>query len=277
VAVSSLLSPFLYTAANTARVYVELEVPPGAIHFARDKGKFRSVLNVVGIASLPDGTVKGRFSDAVNLEFEDKKDADAFSAKPFHYEKQFKMAPGKYDFKLVFSSSANQFGRSDMPLTIEPWDPAQFGLSSLVLSRRVRPANEAMAGLDVDAPEDSVPLKVDGVQIIPTGSNRFSKSEKCYVYAEMYEPALVLPGVKAADVPVIGVRMELLDPKTGKVKTDLGLTRLPPPPLTGSSAVPIGLTLPVSQIETGVYALRLTAVDAKGNELARTIDIQIEN
>ena len=186
--------------------------------FARDKGKFRSSLNVVGIAYLPDGAVKGRFSDSVKLEFDDKKDADTFSAKPFHYEKQFKMAPGAYDFKLVFSSSANHFGRLDMPLTIEPWDPAKFALSALALSRNVRPAKEPGA-LDLEAPEDSVPLTADGAQITPTGSNRFRKSEKLYVYAEVYEPAL-------AENPAVGLRMELLDPKTGAVKTDLGIMRL---------------------------------------------------
>ena len=63
-------------------------------------------MNVVGIAYLPDGTVGARFSDSVKLMFEDKKEVEAFDARPFHYEKQFEMAPGTYNFRLVFSSAA---------------------------------------------------------------------------------------------------------------------------------------------------------------------------
>ncbi len=265
---ASLLLPFFYTAANTARVNVALELPAGAIQFAKDKGKLRSVLNVVGIAYLPDGAVKGRFSDSVKLEFDDKKDADAFSAKPFHYEKQFKMAPGAYDFKLVFSSSSNQFGRLDLPLTIEPWDPSKFAVSAVALSRSARPAKEPGA-LDLDAPEDSVPLTADGMQLTPTGSNRFRKSEKCYFYAEIYEPDIT-------EAPAVGLRMELLDPKTSSVKKDLGVIRVKLPTATGSPTIPVGLSLPVAQFDAGTYKLRVTALDSKQHQSIRTIDLQFE-
>ena len=101
------------------------------------------------------------------------------------------------------------------------------------------------AGLDAELLENRVPLIVSGVQLTPTGSNQFKKSEKGYVYAEIYEPAMALPDEKDKDVPALGVRMELLDPKTGQVKKDFGLTRLQIPPVTGNPAVPHGLVLNV--------------------------------
>ena len=103
---ASLMAPHFYTAKNTARVHALLEIPPGTFQFVKDKGKLRSTMNVVGIAWLPDGTVKARFSDAVKISFDDRKQVDAFDAKPFEYEKQFPIGPGQYSFKLVFSSSA---------------------------------------------------------------------------------------------------------------------------------------------------------------------------
>ena len=243
----------------------------------KDKGKLRSAMNVVGVAYLPDGTVGARFSDSVRLTFDEKKEVEAFDSRPFHYEKQFEMGPGKYNFKVVFSSGANQFGKLETPLTIEPWEANMFSLSGLAFSRSVHPAKDMTAGLDAELLENRVPLIVSGVQVTPMGSNQFRKSEKGYIYAEIYEPAMALPDEKEKDVPAVGVRMELLDPNTDQVKKDFGLTRLQVPPLTGNPTIPMGLVLNVADLEAGPYRLRVTAVDATGHQFARTADIQLEN
>jgi VWFA-related protein len=274
---ASMLTPFFYIAPNTARVDVSLELPAGTIQFAKDKGKFRSSMNVVGIAYLRDGTVAARFSDSVRLMFEDKKEVEAFDSRPFHYEKQFEMAPGSYNFRLVFSSAASQFGRLETPISIEPWEASVFALSGLALSKSAHAARDMTAGLDAELLENRVPLIVSGVQLTPTGSNQFKKSEKGYVYAEIYEPAMALPDEKDKDVPALGVRMELLDAKTGQVKKDFGLTRLQIPPVTGNPAVPLGLVLNVPDMDAGSYKLRVTALDATGHQSERTADIQLEN
>ena len=249
VAGASMQLPFFYAAADTATVHLSLEIPAGAI---------QASLNLIGIATLPDGTVKARFSDSVKRELSDK---------PFHYEKDFKIPSGAYDFKLVFSTGPGQFGRLNAPLTIEPWNPGKFAISGLAFSR----------SLGANAPQDAQPLRVGSVQVTPTGSNRFKKSEKCYFYAEIYEPAMAVPGVKEADVPAVGIRMELLDPQTGTVKKDLGLTRLRLPPVKGSPVVPIAMVLPVDQVDPGSYRLRITALDAKSQGAVRTIDFDLEN
>ena len=150
VPAASMRAPFFYISANTARVDVALDLPAGTLKFAKDKGKFRSVMNVVGIAYLPDGSVGARFSDSVRTTLDDQKEVAELEAKPYHYEKQFEAAPGKYNLKVVFSSSADQFGKLETPLAIEPWETTQFALSGLVLSKReVHPAQRnAVGGLD---------------------------------------------------------------------------------------------------------------------------------
>jgi VWFA-related protein len=272
VAGASMLAPFFYIAPNTARVDVSLEIPAGTIQFVKDKGKMRSNMNVVGIAYLPDGTVAARFSDSVKLTFEDKKEVEAFDANPFHYEKQFEMAPGTYNFKLVFSSSASQLGRLETPILIEPWEPTKFSLSGLALSHSVHPAKEMAGGLDAELLENRVPLIVSGVQITPTGSIIFKKAQKGYIYAEVYEPAMAVPDVKDKDIPAVGIRMELLDAQ-GAVKKDYGLTRLVVPPVTGNPTIPTGLVINAQDVEPGAYKLRVTAVDATGHESVRITDL----
>jgi VWFA-related protein len=277
VAGASMLTPFFYTARNTARVHVALLIPPGTFQFVKDKGKLRSTMNLVGIAWLPDGTVKARFSDAVKIAFDDKKQADAFAARPFAYQKQFPIGPGQYSFKLVFSSAAHQFGRLEAPLVVEPFDPGTFALSGLALSTSARPAREKVEGLDPGLVDDRVVLTSGGFEITPTGSNRLRKSANSFVYAELYEPALAVPGATEKDVPAVGVHMEILDTAGAAVKKDFGLVRLRLPPLNGNPAVPMGLIVTAPELEPGSYKLRLTALDDNKHQAVRTIDIQLEN
>jgi len=258
-------------------VHVVLDLPPGTFEFVKDKAKFRTTMNVVGIAWLPDGTVKARFSDSVRLAFDDKKQVDAFNARPFQYEKQFPIGPGQYNFKVVFSSAAKQFGRLETPLSIEPWEPSQFALSALALSTSVKPAKPKVEGLDPSLVDDRVLLTAGGYEITPMGSNHLKKSDKSFLYAELYEPAMAVPGATEKDVPAVAVHMELLDPASGTVKKDFGLIRLRLPPITGSAAVPMGLIVTAPELEAGPYKLRLTALDDKKHQATRTIDVQLEN
>jgi VWFA-related protein len=273
---ASLQVPFFYTAANTARVHVALEIPPGTIQFTKEKGRLHAVVNIVGIAWLPDGAVRARFSDSLKVSFDDKKQVEAFNAKPFLYEKQFPIGPGNYSFKVVFSSAANQFGRMEMPLVVEPWDPSKFFLSGLALSRDLVKAKEAIPGIDSELVEDRVALVAAGYEFTPSASLRLKKSQKSYLYAELYEPALTKPGIEEKDVPAVGVHMELLDPATGKTVSDFGIMRLRLPPLTGKPAIPVGLVVNPPDVPAGRYLLRVTAMSSIGKELSRSLAVQIE-
>jgi VWFA-related protein len=274
---AALATPFFYTAKNTARVHALLEIPPGTFEFTKDKGKLRSGMNVVGIAWLPDGTVKARFSDSIKVAFDDKKQVDAFNSKTFEYEKQFPIGPGQYSFKIVFSSGAKQFGKMETTLTVEPWDPGVFAISGLALSKTARPARPKVEGLDPSLVDDRVPLVSGNAEIPPMASNHLSKSGKNFVYAELYEPALAVAGLTDKDAPAVGVQMEILDSKTGATVKDFGLMRLPLPALTGNPAVPMGLVVTAPELPPGPYKLRITALDDKKRQAARTIDIQLEN
>jgi hypothetical protein len=271
---ATMQTPFFYISANTARVDVALDLPAGSLKFVKDKGKFHSTMNVVGIAYLPDGGVGARFSDSVKLAFDDKKQMEAFDEKPFHYEKQFEMASGKYNLKVVFSSSSDSFGKLETPLVMEPWDTSKFFISAVALSKDVHPSTEMVAGIEAELMENRTPLVVGGVQITPSGTNRFSKTDKGFIYAEVYEPALAAPDVKA--VPKMGLKLEILDGKSGAVKKDMGSVLLPAPALTGNPAIPVGLKLPIGELDTGSYVVRVTALDDAGHQVARGTPFDVE-
>ena len=114
---------------------------------------------------------------------------------------------------------------------------------------------------------------VSGLQVTPAGTNLFQKTEKGFAYAEVYEPALTAPDLKLA--PKMGLKIEILDGKSGELKKDLGGILIPPPPLNGNPAVPVGLKLPIAELDPGSYVVRVTAVDDAGHQVARGTPFEV--
>jgi len=248
---------YVYLSPGVARVNLAMEIPADALKFESQKGKLHADINFLGIASAADGTVGARFSDSLKL------DPDA-RGKALHYEKEFKIVPGSYNFTMAFSSGGESFGKLEMPLTVDTRQPGQLALSGLVLSKETHPAAElglGMAGLI----ENRTPLIADGVQIVPSGSSQFTKSEPGFFYFEVY----------AADPASVRARIRVLDKKTGEPKVDAGLLKLSPPK-NGGDAIPGGAKLPVEGLAAGSYELEVTAVDASGKQAKRTADFEVK-
>jgi hypothetical protein len=270
----SMQLPFFYTSPNVARVNVAMEIATGDLKFEKVKGKFHAAINVLGLAYLPDGSVGARFSDTLNLDFADKKLAEAFKEKPMHYENQFDVASGKYNLKVVYSSGSQSFGKLEMPLVVEPYDAKQFSMSSLALSKEVRKASDLGTGLDALLLADRVPLIADGMQLVPYGSNHFTKADLAAFYLELYEPLLVTGDPKVP--PVVAFELRVLDGKTGEQKEDTGLMRVTLPAQKGSPTIPIAAKIPTASLNPGSYKVEIKALDDAGKEFKRTTDIQID-
>jgi VWFA-related protein len=271
---ASMQLPFFYTAPNEARVNVAMEMATDSIKFDKQKGKFHATVNVLGLAYLPDGSVGARFSDALKLDFDDKKQMEAFKDHPMHYENQFDLASGKYNLKVVFASSGESFGKVEMPLNVDPYDAKQFSMSGVALSKEVRRTSDLGTGLDALLLEDRVPLIANGMQLVPYGSNRFKKGDLVAFYTELYEPLLVTGNPKTP--PVVALDIRVLDGKTGEQKTDTGLVRVDLPKQAGSPTIPLGAKIPTDSLAPGAYKVEIKALDDAGKEFKRTTDIQIE-
>lgn len=265
--------PFFYTGANVARVNVAMEIPADALKFEKVKGKFHAEMNVLGIAYNADGSVGARFSDTLKRDFDDKKQVEAFQQAPFHYENEFELASGQYNFKVVFSAGGSSFGKIETPLNIDPW-ASQFGLSGIALSKQIRQQAAMASGLDASLIEDRVPLVTQGVQVIPFGSNKFSKTEQVLFYAEVYEPLLLNPDPK--NKPVIGLQIRVLDRKTKDQKFSTGLMRLDMSDVSDNPTIPLAEKIPLDTIGPGQYTVEVQARDSTGKSAMRTADFDLE-
>jgi VWFA-related protein len=248
---------YVYLSPGVARVNLAMEIPSDALKFENQKGKVHAEINFLGIASAADGTVGARFSDSLKLDPDTK-------GKALHYEKEFKIIPGSYNFTMAFSSGGESFGKLEMPLAVDTRQPGQVALSGLVLSKEAHPAAElglGMAGLI----ENRTPLIADGVQIVPSGSSQFTKSEAGFVYFEVY----------AADPASVRAGIRVIDKKTGEPKVDMGPLKLSPPKNV-ADAIPAGSKLPIDGLAAGSYELEVTAADASGKQVKRTADFEVK-
>jgi len=206
----------------------------------------------------------------LNLDLEGKKEVDEFQKRPFRYENQFGVASGQYKLKVVFSSGNESFGKVEAPLEIDPYRGQEFSISGVALSNNVRRAADISTDLDSQLLEDRTPLMVQGVQISPSASNRFKKTDTAAIYAEVYEPLLKNP-----NPPEVAYEMIVVERKSGQEKIHIGDRT--PKGNAGNPVISLGLKLPVASLGPGSYRVQLRAVDSVGNvSKARTVDFEVE-
>ncbi len=265
--------PYFYTSPNIARVNLAMEIAPDGLKFEKKKNVFHAEVNLLGIAYTPQGTVAARFSDTLKLDFASKEEADDAKSKPLHYENQFDIASGKYTMKVVYSEGGDNFGKQELPLEINAYGSDTLAISGLAFSKTFHRASDLGSALDVAMLEDKTPLIADGVQIVPTGNPAFGKSDLALFYVELYEPMLI---AESKDPANLGIRMRVLDRKTGEQKSDTGLLTLDPAPPAGNQVVHLGGKMPIAGLPPGAYKMELTVADATNKTAQTAADFDIQ-
>jgi VWFA-related protein len=256
---SAAQAPYFYTAANTARVNLAMQVPGNSINFDKEKGKYNAEVNILGIAYSPSHAVAARFSDNVKLNL-DKKGYKQFTKSPYLYQSVFDIAPGQYTLDLVMSTGGQSFAKLEKKLVVPPYNGQQFDISSPVLSSDVLPINQLGANLDVDLMEEHTPLVAHGMQVIPSADDHFSKDEKLALYVEVYEPLMLGP------LPhKVGILFKVFDQKTNQQIINSNTILVNDFAKAGNPVIPVGVRVPVDQLHRGNYRLEVIARDDEGN------------
>lgn len=255
----SLTAPYFYTSANVARINLTLDIPGSALSFEKEKGKFHSEINVLGIAYREDNSVGARFSDTVKLDVE-KKELKELAKASYSYQNAFNVGPGKYNLKVVLSAGGEKFGKYETPLTIEPFNGKVFHLSGVALTDKLVPTSKLTARLESTLLEERTPLVVRGVQIIPSANNKFSRDGKVGLYVEVYEPAPV-----AKNSVLVGILYSIVDRKTNKQVFDSNTIPVNDFVEEGNPVIPVLVKVPVNDLQAGQYRVEVRARDSSGN------------
>src|SRR5437764_13181156 len=263
-------APFFYTAPNTARVNLAMEIPSDSFQFNKEKGKYHASLNVLGIAYRNDRTIGAKFSDTVNLDLE-KDEWKEFTKTPYQYENQFDATPGDYKLTVVLSTGGDAFGKFESPLSIDPYDGKHFSLGAIALTNSPQRANDIPETVHSVLLEDRTPLVVKGMQIIPSPTNRFKHTDNVVVYSEIYEPLLT-----SDQPPVVGMGYTIFDRGSNQKIFSTGTVRADEFIQKGNPVVPIGMKVKVDDLKPGSYRLVLQSAAApKNNAPNRVVDFHI--
>ncbi len=270
-AAGSMETPFFYTAANEARVNLAMEIPTSTIDFDKVKGKYHADVNVLGIAYRTDGSVASRFSDEISMDYE-KEEWQKFTQSPMRYQNQFSIAPGQYKLDVVLSGGGQKFGKYEAPLVIEPYDGKTFSLSGVALSNQIRRVSDSESNLDADLLADRLPMIVQGIELTPSGSNHFKKTEHVVLYAQIYDPRLA-----DANPPTIGCGYVVIDQKTGKQVLSTGGIPVANFVRKGNPVIPLALKVPLDTFPPGEYRLEMQAGETGGSvSTVRTVTFTAE-
>jgi len=265
-------TPYFYTAPNVARVNLAMEIPSDSLKFDKQKGKYHANINVLGIAYRPDGSVGARFSDTVNLDLE-KDEWKEFTKVPYRYQNQFDAAAGTYKLTVVLSGGGDTFGKFESALQIDSYDGKSMSLGGIVMTNSATRVSDIPTGLDSILLEDRTPLVVKGMQVVPSATNRFKRSDNVILYTEIYDPLL------ATDKPPkVGFGYHVIDRGTNKEVLFTGAVPADDFIQKGNPLVAAGMVVKVKDLPPGGYRLLLQAVDGANNHAPdRNVDFDVSD
>ncbi len=267
----SVAAPVFYSSPDVAHVNVALQIPASSLDFEKVKGKFHSKVNVLGIAYRPDGAVAARFSDSMNLDYE-KKELKEFTKGAFSYQNSFDIAPGQYNLKLVLGAGGEKFAKVETPLDIQSFDGKHFQLAGPTLSNQVKLVSQLIASLDTALLEERPPLTARGYEVVPSASNRFSKSGDLVFYAEVYDPIL-----RTGSPLRVGVLYTILDRKSNQTAYSSNTVPLDDFMTPNNPLGPVIIKIPTDKLAAGDYRLQVLARDSAGGVTPqRSADFTIE-
>ncbi|HUP02496.1 MAG TPA: VWA domain-containing protein [Bryobacteraceae bacterium] len=184
-AAASIELPYFYDSPGVALVDLSMEMDLATLKFTKQNGKEHADLDLVGLAYAEDGSVAARFSDSLPLDFEAAQ-VVALHTQPYHYERQFRLPPGKYTVRVAFGSGGQSIGKAEAPLAIDAWDGSGVTLGGIALASETKQVEGLAADLDPALLEGRKDLIAGSVQIAPSGDNRFRASEPYFAYLEIY-------------------------------------------------------------------------------------------
>jgi len=229
---------------------------------------------------------------------------EEFAAKPYHYENQFEVSPGKYDLKVVFNSGGQNFGKQEMPLSIDTYDGNQYSMSALVPTTEFHQLGQEdplmSSKTDADLIEGKTPLIAGPFEFTAPAAYHFKTDSRVAVYFEIYDSLLAAEDTPAEPPPAAGpaapadplglhkteapaasdkkvlAELRILDRQTGETKLDSGGVDISNFIHKGNPVMPVALNLPVKDLKPGGYRLEIRSADWEKRGFTRTVDFDIQ-
>jgi VWFA-related protein len=236
-----------YFQLNSAEYFtgIAMKVPGSELALARKGGAERTTIDLVGEVKDEYGSTVGNIRDHVDQKLSGETAAQ-LAKMPLEWDTNLVLLPGKYKIKVL--ARDDETGRigtyiKDFVIPNLNKELTKVPMSSVVLgSQRINMKTDALyTSKNQDKGPNVNPLIQDGIKLMPSINNVFSKSRDLYVFLQAYEkgadtqrPLVAFVTfyrgqAKAFETPPLGVS-EGMDPKSKAVsmRFSLALNKLPP-------------------------------------------------
>jgi hypothetical protein len=251
--------------SDASRVDIAVGFPASAIRRKWVRVDLHAMVAVLGVVRDKDGTVVERFSDMASTlpwnfyrgplppdrDFLQKWEMAAI---PARYETQIDLTPGDYDLQLVVTDG-EKFGQIKMPIKVDNLHQDGLVVGDIFVCKRFHQVSEG-AQAAARAPK-YVPLVSNGMELIPAGNTRFSKTQWLVSYFEIYRHS---PG----PTDTASFRMRITDAKTGEVRMDSGWQTAEAEIRPKNQVIPITAQIAIDKLTPGAYQLDVQASDSSG-------------
>jgi VWFA-related protein len=255
-----------YFQINKAEYFVPLavKIPGSELVLAQKAGAERTLIDFIGEVRNQYGTLITNIRDKAEIRLKGAT-ATLLASSPVQYEAGFTVIPGEYTIKfLARNAETGRIGtyQADFVVPNLNLELQRLPISTVVLSGQRVAMSDALfnAGrTKEDRAQIANPLIEDGQKLIPSITRVFSRSRDLYVYLQAYERDADATRPLAAFVTFTrGTSRAVQLP--ARVITD-GLD-------ARSKAVPIKLTIPLSDLEPGEYTCQITLLDTTAQKAA---------
>jgi hypothetical protein len=269
--------PLLLTAtaafadSKNSRVHIGMEFPPQSLRYKLQfgtSGQLYESIGMLGRIYAKNGTLAARFSDFDCCDYSNGAAPDWLMIgtsgpvdilfAPSAYETQVYLPPGDYVIWVVLSDGVD-FGRAEMPLTVEGHDMQPLALSDIVLAKRSRPAPAVEPEESAKLMGKYVPLISGGTQFMASANSSFQKHKPLYVYFEVFQP--IAPG---SPPPSVEAHLRIVVAATGKLEYGPADFSAAPYTQEGDPVISIARTIDIHKLPSGSFRLEVQATNSSG-------------
>jgi VWFA-related protein len=251
-----------YFEMNSAEynVPVAAKIPGSELVLAKRGGYEHTSMEFIGEVKDEYGSTVTNIRDTYNIKLTDATAAQ-LAKQPIQYDTVLTLLPGSYTIKfLARDNETGRIGTYTRKFVIPNLakELKRVPISSVVLSGQRQAVKDALSNAKQKEPTVS-PLVEDGIKLIPSVTDVFSRSRDMFVYLQAYEPgaATVQPLVafvtfyrgdqKAFETAPLPVTEAM----TNKLKT-----------------MPLRFQFPLNKLPPGKYNCQVTVLDPSSNKAA---------
>ncbi len=180
-----------YFRVNSAEYYVpvSVKIPGGELALAKRRGADHALIDFIGIVKDEYGVTFANIRDHVDAKLTNQTAAQ-LGKQPIQYDTVLTLLPGIYTIKfLARDDETGRIGTYVHKFSVPNLNNElqRVPISSVVLSSQRTNVSEALFSAGKHKVQSSNPLVQDGVRLVPSVTNVFSKARDMYIYLQAYE------------------------------------------------------------------------------------------